>query len=163
VSDLPDRRPGAGSDTSLPYFSGAGVKGRAITGLRIGPDCRISQGEVEENRCRNNGNPCNAGLEPNAALFQVSDNPGGRIESKRASSSQQDRMGVLHRINGIQQIGFASPGSRSAHIHGRHGASFTQDHGATRRPPSIGKVSDFYAINIGNGTVQRHVRIETRV
>lgn len=82
-----------------------------------------------------------------------SNDPGGRIQTKSAASSQQNGVGALHQSPRFTQVRFTRTGSCSAHIDSDDGARATEHDRTTGERFDIVGVANLYPSNVGYGTI----------
>ena len=94
----------------------------------------------------NSGYAC---VKADAALFQVTHDAAGRVQSKGAAAGEQDGVDAIYHVDGVQQVGLARGRRASTHIDAARGRRITQDHGAARACLKVGVVTDTNAGNVG--------------
>ena len=129
---------------TLPCAGGRGRRGLAggVAGLRVGPDARIAEPQVEQHRRRHDRHARRADREAVAALVEPAHHAAGGVEAERAAAGEQHRVHALDQVAGREQVGLARAGRGAAHIDAAGRARFAEHDGAAGRPPRVGVVAD---------------------
>ena len=85
------------------------------------------------------------------ALVEPAHDAAGRVEAEGAASGEDDRVHLLHVVDGIEEVRLPRPGRAAAHVHARHRARLGEDHGAAGRTLGQGEVADLDAGHGGQG------------
>src|SRR5216684_1597371 len=123
---------------------------RLISGFGSRAYFRIADAQVKQDCRRNDRHHAGwADFESQAVFFEITHDACGGIETKSTASGKHDGLHLFDGIDGTEQIGLASAGSRAAHIHARDRARFTQDDSASRGALLQSSVTDLDAGNVG--------------
>jgi hypothetical protein len=116
---LADGRARSGADVAFGDRTGTCRRRRAIAALRIRPNLRVpSDSEIDED-CRGHDRNVDRAdrvfpeleLESHVAFVEVAHHAAGRVESERTAAGQDDRVNLLHAVDGIEEIRFACGGA----------------------------------------------------
>jgi hypothetical protein len=110
----------------------AGSSERSSRG--VGTGRRVAQVQVEEDGGGDDGHFCHAGVEADAAFFEVAHHPVGGGQPIGGATGQEHGVDLLHQVHRAQQIGLAGAGRAAPLIHPAHGPLLAQDDGAAGQP-----------------------------
>ena len=149
-------------DAPPPYFL-SDVGG--IRHMDIGTDSTISNGQIKQARLAYKGYPGHSHVKPNVPFLQITHHPTSRIQTKRTSSAQHNRVYFVGACKRGKQACLSRCGSTSTNIQPSRRASIANDN---RTPCSRAEVfclsnSDIFNIfgrNLPHG-VSSYIRLES--
>src|SRR5690625_400466 len=149
-SELPDGRPGAGTDTPLGDRAGARALGGAISTLGGRPDLGSSSNpEVEEDRACDDRYIRDPGRVADPPLFEVSDDALRCIESEGAATREDDGMDFLDGVDGIEEVSLPRPWCAAPDIDSPDSAALGEDDGAAGRSLAQGVMTGLDTVDGG--------------
>ena len=158
-----ERRAGAGAHAAFRHRRIGGRPRRLIAAVGARTNAPVADRQVEDRRRRDDRHVCGSEREADPFLLEVPHDAGRRIEAERAAARQDDGVGDLDEVDGIEQIGFARRRSRAAHVHAGRDAGFGQHDRAAGRALGERVMADLDARNRRQrGVLTRAGRLDRR-
>ena len=152
-----DRGAGSRADVSFRHRRRARGIGRLVAAVGRRTDLRVAaDAEIEEDCRRNDRHVELSDLEADVALVEVLHHAGRRVEAEGAPARQHDGVHLIHRVHGIQEIGFSRARGRAAHVDAGGGAVAGEHDRAPGGPLRVREMANFDPWNGGQRGVAGH-------